>query len=118
MLATDTPRSEEMIAVLFEAQARPDAQARYLQLAAELGPLLADVPGFIAIERFQSLISPGKILSLSWWEDEASVARWKGNLLHQAAQQEGKTSIFSYYRIRVARVFRDYTSDKETQPHV
>lgn len=107
-----------MIAVLFEAEARPDARDRYLQLAAELGPLLADAPGFIAIERFQSLISPGKILSLSWWEDEASVASWKGNLLHQAAQQEGKTSIFSYYRIRVARVFRDYTSDKETQPHV
>ena len=107
-----------MIAVLFEAEARPDAQERYLQLAAELGPLLANVPGFIAIERFQSLSAAGKILSLSWWEDEASVARWKGNLMHQAAQQEGKTSIFSCYRIRVARVVRDYTSDKETQRHV
>lgn len=107
-----------MIAVLFEAEAHPDARERYLQLAAELSPLLADVPGFIAIERFQSLSTPGRILSLSWWEDEDAVACWKGNLMHQTAQQEGKTTIFSYYRIRVARVFRDYTSDKETQHHV
>lgn len=54
-----------MIAVLFEADALPQAQERYLQLAAGLTPLLSDTPGFIAIERFQSLSTPGKILSLS-----------------------------------------------------
>lgn len=59
-----------MIAVLFEAKAAPAHQARYLQLAAELKPLLADIDGFIDIERFQSLTTDGKILSLSWWRDE------------------------------------------------
>lgn len=54
-----------MIAVLFEAKAAPAHQARYLQLAAELKPLLADIDGFIDIERFQSLTTDGKILSLS-----------------------------------------------------
>lgn len=54
-----------MIAVLFEAKAEPAYQARYLQLAAELKPLLADIDGFIDIERFQSLTTEGKILSLS-----------------------------------------------------
>ncbi len=49
-----------MIAVLFEADALPQAQERYLQLAAGLTPLLSDTPGFIAIERFQSLSTPGK----------------------------------------------------------
>lgn len=49
----------------FEADALPQAQERYLQLAAGLTPLLSDTPGFIAIERFQSLSTPGKILSLS-----------------------------------------------------
>jgi hypothetical protein len=53
-----------MIAVLFEAKAAPAHQARYLQLAAELKPLLADIDGFIDIERFQSLTTDGKILSL------------------------------------------------------
>lgn len=72
-----------MIAVLFEADALPEAQERYFQLASELKPLLSHTPRFISIERYQSLTTPGKILSLSWWEDEASVAGWKQNVMHQ-----------------------------------
>lgn len=100
-----------MIAVLFEAQAAPAHQARYLQLAAELKPLLADIDWFIDIERFQSLTTDGKILSLSWWRDEESVRRWKQNVFHQAAQREGREAIFTYYRIRVAQVVREYASE-------
>lgn len=99
-----------MIAVLFEADIAPGVQPRYLQLAAELKPQLAEIDGFISIERFQSLSSEGKILSLSWWRDEAAVIAWKQNVLHQAAQAEGQRTIFSFYRIRVAQVVRDYTS--------
>ncbi|WP_220711023.1 antibiotic biosynthesis monooxygenase family protein [Enterobacter cancerogenus] len=104
-----------MIAVLFEAKADPAHQARYLQLAATLKPLLADVDGFIDIERFQSLTTDGKILSLSWWRDEDAVRSWKQNLCHKAAQAEGRESIFTCYRIRVAQVVREYSS--ETRGH-
>lgn len=65
-----------MIAVLFEANAIPTQQERYLQLAAELKPELEQIAGFISIERFQSLNTVGKILSLSWWESEESVIAW------------------------------------------
>ncbi|EOC3062175.1 antibiotic biosynthesis monooxygenase [Cronobacter dublinensis] len=107
-----------MIAVLFEAQALPQAQQRYFDLAAGLKPLLADAPGFIDLERFQSLAAPDRFLSLSWWESEEAVRQWKGNLMHQAAQQEGKERIFAHYRIRVAQVLRDYSSDTKDNPHV
>ncbi|ALB64894.1 FIG00553914: hypothetical protein [Cronobacter condimenti 1330] len=107
-----------MIAVLFEAQALPAAQQRYFDLAAGLRPLLATAPGFIDIDRFQSLTTPGKLLSLSWWESEEAVRAWKSNLMHQAAQQEGQDSIFAWYRIRVAHVLRDYSSDTKDNSHV
>lgn len=100
-----------MIAVLFEARALPAQQERYLQLAAEVKPELADVDGFIAIERFQSLADQGKVLSLSWWRDETSVLAWKNNVLHKAAQAEGRKSLFSFYRIRIASVIREYSSE-------
>lgn len=100
-----------MIAVLFEAEVTPTSQERYLALAAELKPLLSKVDGFIAIERFQSLTTAGKILSLSWWRDEEAVLAWKRNLCHQAAQKEGRESIFSCYQIRVAQVLREYRSE-------
>lgn len=100
-----------MIAVIFEANSHLDKQARYLDIASELKPLLEQIDGFIAIERFQSLSESGKILSLSWWRDKESVLAWKKNVFHQQAQAEGRASIFSYYRIRVARVLRDYSSE-------
>ncbi|HFU2860380.1 TPA: antibiotic biosynthesis monooxygenase [Enterobacter cloacae] len=100
-----------MIAVIFEAKAAPAHQAHYLQLAAELKPLLADIDGFIDIERFQSLTSDGKILSLSWWRDEEAIRNWKQNVFHQAAQAEGRESIFTYYRIRVAQLMREYSAE-------
>ena len=99
-----------MIAVIFEADAIPALQERYLQLAAEHRTELAKSEGFIAIERFKSLSTEGKILSLSWWENEEAVMVWKNNMKHRAAQREGKEAIFSFYRIRVAKVLRDYAS--------
>lgn len=102
-----------MIAVLFEAQARPEHQARYLQLAAELKPLLAQIEGFIAIDRFQSLTDERKILSLSWWRDEEAVVAWKNNLQHQAAQREGRETLFAGYRIRITTLVREYDSKQD-----
>ena len=44
-----------MIAVIFEAWPHEEQYQRYLDLAAELKPLLAELDGFISVERFQSL---------------------------------------------------------------
>ncbi|AVV37872.1 MULTISPECIES: antibiotic biosynthesis monooxygenase family protein [Pantoea] len=101
-----------MIAVLFEAEARPEHQMRYLQLAADLSPLLKDIDGFISIERFQSLGDEKKILSLSWWRDDAAVQAWKRNLCHQAAQREGRETLFAGYRIRIAALVREYAAQQ------
>lgn len=102
-----------MIAVLFEAVILPGQQPRYLALAADLKPLLAEADGFIAIERFQSLATPDKLLSLSWWRDEDAVLRWKQNEQHQAAQNEGRASIFAAYRISIVGLLRDYSFESK-----
>lgn len=107
-----------MIAVLFEADVVAKHQARYLQLAGELRPELDNIKGFISIERFQSLSIEGKILSLSWWENEEAVLEWKKNMRHQAAQKEGLQTIFAHYRIRVANVLREYSSENRSGPNV
>jgi heme-degrading monooxygenase HmoA len=104
-----------MIAVIFEARPRDDQREAYLSIAAALRPELEKIDGFIAIERFQSLGEPGKILSLSWWRDEASVARWRQFEQHRAAQRAGRERIFRDYRLRVAEVLRDYGMSDRTQ---
>lgn len=102
-----------MFAVIFEVSMPEDKQPRYLEIAAILRPLLEKTEGFISIERFQSLSTPGKLLSLSLWEDEASLLKWKQNQQHQLAQQEGKADIFSFYRICIAEIGREYTFTRE-----
>jgi heme-degrading monooxygenase HmoA len=97
-----------VIAVIFEVQPREGQQDAYLSIAAALRPELDKIDGFISIERFQSLSEPGRILSLSWWRDEASIAQWRRFEQHRAAQRAGRERIFADYRLRVAEVLRDY----------
>lgn len=97
-----------MIAVIFEVQPNPAHKGEYLDTAAALKPLLEQIDGFISIERFESLSTAGKILSLSFWRDEEAVQRWRALEAHRAAQAKGRAGIFDDYRLRVAHVVRDY----------
>jgi heme-degrading monooxygenase HmoA len=99
-----------VIAVLFEAWSSPAGGAEYLDLAAQLRPLLDGFDGFVSIERFASLAEPGKLLSLSYWRDEDAVRRWREHERHRAAQQRGKDGVLVRYRLRVATVVREIDS--------
>ena len=97
-----------MIAVIFEVRPAEGRKADYLQIAARMRPMVEQVEGFLSVERFQSLTDPDKILSLSFFEDEAAVARWRTLTAHRGAQTAGRSGIFADYRLRVAEVLRDY----------
>jgi heme-degrading monooxygenase HmoA len=106
-----------MIAVIFEVWPKSDKKQKYLDLAAALKPMLERIDGFISIERFESLTESGKILSLSFFRDEAAVAAWRNLGEHRRAQAAGRTEVFANYRLRVASVIRDYgMRDREQAP--
>ena len=104
-----------MIAVIFELQAADGQRETYLELAAALKPLLAQNDGFISIERFQSLADPARLLSLSFWRDEAAVQQWRNLEQHRAAQVRGRGEVLAQYRLRVAEVVRDYGLESREQ---
>ena len=97
-----------MIAVIFEVTLEPARSQEYFDLAAGLRAELEGIEGFLSIERFQSLATENKFVSLSFWRDRAAVEAWYRRPDHKAAQGEGRAGIFKDYRIRVAEVFRDY----------
>jgi heme-degrading monooxygenase HmoA len=101
-------RSAAMFAVIFEVQPKPGRLEAYLDIAARLRPLLEAIDGFISVERFGSLTTEGKYVSLSFWRDEAAVIAWRRQAEHHLAQARGRDEIFADYRIRVAEVVRDY----------
>jgi heme-degrading monooxygenase HmoA len=97
-----------VIAVIFEVWPAPGERQTYLELAAALRPTLETIEGFLSIERFQSLADPDKLLSLSFWRDEAAVARWRTLEAHREAQARGRAGVLRQYRLRIAAVTRDY----------
>jgi heme-degrading monooxygenase HmoA len=97
-----------MLAVVFEFEPVAERRQDYLDFAATLAAELEAIDGFISIERFQSLSQPGKLLSLSFWRDEAAISQWRNLEKHRAAQSAGRSGIMSDYRLRVASVIRDY----------
>lgn len=101
-----------MIAVLFEVEPAPGRRDQYLDLAAQLLPTLQSIDGFLSVERFESLSTPGKLLSLSFFRDEEAVRRWRNVEAHRRAQVAGRAGVFAGYRLRVAQVLRDYGLDE------
>ncbi len=47
-------------------------------------------------------------ITVSYWRDEASILKWKSNPEHQKAQKQGKELWYKHYKIRIAKVERDY----------
>lgn len=97
-----------MIAVIFEVEPGAGRKADYLEIAAKLRPMLEEVEGFISIERFQSLTNPDKILSLSFFENEAAIEKWRNLTAHRRAQESGRDFVFETYRLRIGHIVRDY----------
>jgi heme-degrading monooxygenase HmoA len=106
-----------VIAVIFEVQIAEGQKPSYLEVAAELKPLLEQIDGFISVERFQSLSQPNKLLSLSFFRDEQAVQQWRQLTQHRTAQSKGRDGIFADYRLKVAEVQRDYgMRDRQEAP--
>jgi len=104
-----------MIAVIFEVWPADGQKQNYLDTAAALRPELEKIDGFISVERFQSITEPAKMLSLSFFRDEAAVAAWRNVEGHRRAQAKGRGEVFADYRLRIAGVIRDYGMQDRAQ---
>jgi heme-degrading monooxygenase HmoA len=106
-----------MIAVIFEVWIDPEHKQNYMDQAGKLRNLLEGIDGFISVERFQSLVEPDKLLSLSLFRDEEAVKNWRNTVEHREAQALGRKGYFLDYQLRITQVLRDYgMADREQAP--
>jgi len=104
-----------MIAVIFEFTPAPGRFPDYMDLVGQLRSELDKAEGFVSLERFESITTPGKFVSLQFWRDEESVSKWRNLQKHREAQKKGRDGIFASYRLRIAGVIRDYSMDGRGQ---
>jgi heme-degrading monooxygenase HmoA len=104
-----------MMTVIFEVWPAAGRRDEYLDLAAALRTEVTKIDGLISVERFESLYEQGKLLSLQFWRDEESIARWRNHLEHRRVQRMGRGGVFAKYRLRVAQIVRDYGRDDRAE---
>lgn len=104
-----------MVIVLFEVTIKKDCLDQYLALAGDLKESLAKAEGFVRAERFSSLSNDGKLLSLSVWENEEAVEKWRHQERHRMSQREGRDSVFENYTITVVSPIRIYSDRERTE---
>jgi len=96
-----------MFEVIFEVCPRTENWELYLSTAKELRPLLESQRGFIENIRYKSLTRPGWVLSLSDWENEKALIRWRTQMKHHYAQEAGRQKILQDYHLRVGETVSD-----------
>lgn len=98
----DTPEPP-YYAVIFTSL-RTDGDDGYGAMAAAMVELAAQQPGFLGVESARD----GLGITVSYWTDLESIAAWKANTKHLAAQQAGRERWYSTFKTRIARVDRNY----------
>lgn len=76
----------------------------YADMAARMLELAAQQPGFLGVESARD----GLGITVSYWENPEAIQAWKQNAEHQMAQRRGRDQWYSAFRVRVAKVERDY----------
>lgn len=91
-------------AVIFTSL-RTDGDQGYGAMADRMAELAAQQPGYLGAESARD----GVGITVSYWRDLASIRAWKAHSEHLLAQQTGRSQWYADYRVRIARVEREYS---------
>ena len=103
MTLAATP-SPPYYAVIFSSVRTEVDAAEYAAMAARMDELAQAQPGYLGMESARE----GLGITVSYWRDLEAVAAWKRHADHLMAQQLGRARWYRDYRVRVAKVEREY----------
>lgn len=92
-------------AVVFTSRRR-DGDHGYGATADRMVELAAQQPGYLGVESVRD--AGGLGITVSYWQDEASILAWRRHAEHTLARERGRTEWYEHYELRVAKVERAY----------
>jgi len=90
-------------AVIFSSH-RTEGDNGYDAMAGRMVELASQQPGFLGIESVRESLG----ITVSYWENLDAIRNWKQNAEHNEAQRLGHQQWYSGFRVRVAKVEREY----------
>lgn len=103
MLETINTPEPPYYAVIFSSY-RTEGDNGYAEMADRMVELAAEQPGFLGIESARE----GLGITVSYWASLEAISNWKNNAEHREAQRLGHQHWYSSFRVRVAKVEREY----------
>ena len=91
------------LAVIFTSVFAGKDEEAYEQTAERMLELAAGMEGFLGAETPPRSRS-GLGITVSYWRDEAAIARWRAHADHRAAKAAGRRRWYRAYALRIARV--------------
>ncbi len=76
----------------------------YAAMSDRMVELAAQQAGFLGIESVRDVLG----ITVSYWDSLEAIKQWKANLEHMEAQKSGRERWYSAFKIRIAKVERDY----------
>jgi heme-degrading monooxygenase HmoA len=98
------------VAVIFTSL-RTDSDSGYSAMAEEMERLAQQQPGYLGMESVRNEHGAG--ITVSYWASPEHARGWKRIAEHVQAQRLGRTEWYRCYRVRIARVEREYGFDRE-----
>ncbi len=93
-------------AVIFSSQ-RTQGDLGYDAMSDRMVELAVQQPGYLGAESVRN--ADGFGITVSYWQDEASIVAWKRHAEHRIAQETGQKHWYEHYETRVAKVERAYS---------
>lgn len=90
-------------AVIFSSH-RHEGDDGYAEMAERMVALASAQPGFLGMESVREELG----ITVSYWSSLDAISDWKKNAEHLEAQRLGHQRWYSGFRVRVARVEREY----------
>jgi len=98
---------EPYYAVIFTSVQTENTEG-YSEMAELMENLVKKQTGYLGIESARNDIG----ITVSYWQSLESIKNWKANLDHLIAQKKGREQWYSYYKVRICKVEREYEFER------
>ncbi|MEC9408384.1 MAG: antibiotic biosynthesis monooxygenase [Pseudomonadota bacterium] len=91
-------------AVIFSSVRTGNDEPGYAAAAQRMMELAASQPGFLGVDSARAEMG----VTVSYWTSLEAIKRWRNHVEHQQVRRRGREQWYAAFRVRIARVERDY----------